>query len=201
MVTVDCVVLRVREQILEMLLIRRGIAPYKGSWALPGGFVKMKEPLEIAALRELGEETGLTDIPFMIQLGAYGEPKRDPRGRVISVAFVALVTDDRSAPSAGDDADDAQWHRVEALPDRLAFDHAAIIGDALRRLAAGGRTSGVLFAFLPGRFTEEQVGNVLQAVYGVALDPADYLKPFLKGGLVRRLRGGKRYRFTGWQDS
>jgi len=194
MVTTDCVVLRVHDQTLETVLIRRGNAPFKGHWALPGGFIKMNESLEHSAIRELGEETGLDEMPFLIQLGAYGDPGRDPRGRVVTVAFIALISGPGPDLAPGDDAAYAQWHPVESLPARIAFDHPAILGDALSRLAAGSRTSAVLFAFLGDPFTEQQLRGVLRAVYGVELDPNEYLAPFLKMKIVRRMRGGKRYR-------
>jgi len=197
MVTADCVVLRVKDGALEVLLVERRHAPYKGRWALPGGFIRMKESLEEAAARELAEEVGLKEVSSLIQLGAYGDPGRDPRGRVITVAFVALVAGPGPEPRAGDDAAAAGWHLVMDLPPRLAFDHPTIIGDALRRLVAGGRTSGVLFAFLGDPFAEADLREVLHAVYGVRLDPADYLAPFLKTRLVRRA-GRRRYRFVGW---
>ena len=184
-----------------MLLVERGSPPYKGRWALPGGFIRMNEPLEAAVVRELAEETGIKDLSFLIQLGAYGEPGRDPRGRD-HLRGVHRHYRPRTAqpPKAGSDAAAAVWLPVEELPERLAFDHATILGDALRRLAAGGRSSGVLFAFLRDPFTSEQLGDVLHAVYGVALAPEDYLKPFLEMKIVRRLKRGRDYRFTGWHE-
>ena len=201
MVTVDCVLLRVAERSLQVLLVERRSPPCRGNWALPGGFIKMKEPLEVAVIRELREETAVKDISCLIQLGAYGDPGRDPRGRVISVAFVGILPAGGAAPRAGSDAAAAQWQPVEALPRGLAFDHATILGDAVRRLAAGGRTSGVLFAFLRDPFTPEALSDVLFAVYGLELSPADYLKPFLEMQIVRRLKGGRTYRVAGWHSA
>ena len=200
MVTVDCVLLREAERALQVLLVERGSPPYQGAWALPGGFVRMNESLEAAAVRELAEESGIKDLSFLIQLGAYGALGRDPRGRTISVAFIGIVPGGPRPPKAGSDAAEAIWLPVEELPERLAFDHATILGDALRRLAAGGRSSGVLFAFLRDPFTLEQLGDVLHAVYGVPLAPEDYLKPFLKAEIVSRLGRGRKYRFTGWHE-
>jgi len=197
MVTVDCVLLRVHERRLEVLLVRRGAAPHKGAWALPGGFIRMKEPLEAAVARELAEETGIRDISFLIQLGAYGNPDRDPRGRVISVGFIGIIPGEGPEPQGGDDASETRWHPVETTPKALAFDHASIIGDALLRLAAGGRTSGVLFAFLKDPFTADGVRDVLHAVYGVELNPREYLAPYLKEGIVRRAGKAGKYRFVG----
>jgi 8-oxo-dGTP diphosphatase len=200
MVTVDCVLLRESRRSLQVMLVERKSPPYKGRWALPGGFIRLNEPLEAAVARELSEETGIKDLSFLIQLGAYGEPGRDPRGRVVSVAFVGIIPNGKHPPKAGSDAAEAIWLPVEELPERLAFDHATMLGDALRRLAAGGRSSGVLFAFLRDPFTPEQLGDVLRAVYGVALSAEDYLKPFLEMKIVSRLKRGRDYRFTGWHE-
>jgi 8-oxo-dGTP diphosphatase len=200
MVTVDCVLLRESRGELQVLLIERESPPYKGRWALPGGFIRMNEPLEVAVVRELAEETGIKDLSFLIQLGAYGELGRDPRGRDISVAFIGIIPGGARPPKAGSDAALAVWLPVEELPERLAFDHATILGDALRRIAAGGRYSGVLFAFLRDPFTPEQLGDVLHAVYGVALKPEDYLKPFLEMKIVSQIKPSRHYRFTGWHE-
>jgi 8-oxo-dGTP diphosphatase len=200
MVTVDCVLLRESQRELQVLLVERGSAPYKGRWALPGGFIKLNESLEAAVIRELAEESGIKDLSFLIQLGAYGELGRDPRGRDISVAFIGILPSGLRPPKAGSDAAAAVWLPVEELPEHLAFDHATILGDALRRLAAGGRTSGVLFAFLRDPFTVEQLGDVLHAVYGVSLKAEDYLQPFLEMKIVSRIKSGKNYRFTGWHE-
>jgi hypothetical protein len=153
-----------------------------------------------AVIRELAEETGIKDLSFLIQLGAYGQLGRDPRGRDISVAFIGIIAHGKHPPKAGSDAAAAVWLPVEELPERLAFDHATILGDALRRLAAGGRFSGVLFAFLNDPFTSEQLGDVLHAVYGVPLAPEEYLAPLVKMKIVRRLKRGRDYRFTGWHE-
>lgn len=136
MVTADCVVVRTRAGAREVLLIRRGKAPMKGRWALPGGFVEETESLEKAALRELREETGLKGARLLAQVGAYGDPGRDPRGRVITVAFLVKVPADAEA-RAGDDAKAARWFPLARLPKALAFDHARILRDALRRLGGG----------------------------------------------------------------
>lgn len=129
-VTVDMVVLADRGR--EVLLVRRGAPPYAGSLALPGGFVEIDESLESAARRELSEETGVDvgDVAI-VQVGAYGEPRRDPRGRTVSVAYVTVL-DGRPEATAGSDASAAAWHRLDALGDAdLAFDHAQILADAL----------------------------------------------------------------------
>jgi 8-oxo-dGTP diphosphatase len=131
-VCVDLVLIS-REASPRVLLIRRGRPPFQGAWALPGGFIEMDETLEESARRELKEETGLT-VGKLEFLGIYDEPKRDPRGRVISAAFLAIVSPNLM-PQAADDAEGADWFSLRRPP-TLAFDHAAILSDARRRLKA-----------------------------------------------------------------
>jgi 8-oxo-dGTP diphosphatase len=132
--TVDCVVFGFGGAGLQALLIRRGVEPFTGAWALPGGFVLMDEDLEVAARRELAEETGLKGV-FLEQLKTFGEPGRDPRGRVVSVAYYALVRPDQHPAKGDTDASEAAWFPADGLPE-LAFDHAEILGEALARLQA-----------------------------------------------------------------
>lgn len=130
-VTVDLVVIS-RERRPRVLLIRRGHEPFAGMWAIPGGFVDMDESLEAAAKRELKEEAGVT-VKELEQLAAFGDPKRDPRGRTISVVYLARVDPKKLKPKAGDDAAEVAWHPLEKLPP-LAFDHAEILALARQRL-------------------------------------------------------------------
>jgi 8-oxo-dGTP diphosphatase len=132
-VTVDVVIVTLRGGEPEVLLVKRARWPCEGDWAIPGGFVEMDESLEEAARRELGEETGVTGVRLE-QLQTFGDPGRDPRTRVISVAYLALVAADRLQPRAGSDAAEVRWWRVAALPERLAFDHREILACALARL-------------------------------------------------------------------
>jgi len=176
-VAADLVILTVRSGSLQVLLIRRGIAPYKGRWALPGGFVRPAEGLEAAARRELAEETGL-DVGriHLEQVATYGEPGRDPRGRVVSVAYLALVPD-LPAPVAGTDAASAGWVAVaELLSDRkrLAFDHHRILGDAVERARAKLEYSPLATAFCADEFTISELRGVYEAVWGVPLDPRNF---------------------------
>jgi 8-oxo-dGTP diphosphatase len=176
-VAADLVILTVREGSLQVLLIRRGIAPYRGRWALPGGFVRPKEDLEEAARRELQEETGLvSDRIHLEQVATYGEPGRDPRGRVISVAYLALVPD-LPTPVAGTDAASAEWVAVdEVLTDksRLAFDHHRILTDAVERARAKLEYSPLAAAFCPDEFTISELRGIYEAVWGVQLDPRNF---------------------------
>lgn len=128
-VSADAAVFRVQNDQIEILLIRRANPPFKGMWALPGGFVDMDEDLETAAARELKEETGVEGIELK-QFHAYGAVERDPRHRTISISYAGLLTNPQPGIKAGDDAADLSWFDVEALPE-LAFDHSTIIRDAL----------------------------------------------------------------------
>ncbi|HDJ33016.1 MAG TPA: NUDIX hydrolase [Bacteroidetes bacterium] len=131
-VTADCVVFRRSPENTEVLLIRRGKPPFRGMWALPGGFMEMDETLETTARRELEEETGIRTDRLQL-IGVYDQPDRDPRGRTISAAFLAENEPGSAKESAGSDAEAARWFNVKNLPE-LAFDHRLIIEDALKML-------------------------------------------------------------------
>ncbi|UCC96590.1 MAG: NUDIX hydrolase [Phycisphaerales bacterium] len=133
MVTADAVVFRRSGGRTEVLLINRGKEPYKGKWAVPGGFVEIDEELEDAVARELNEETGLTGVKLE-QMRAFGTCGRDPRGRQISIAFTGVATEGHGKIRAGDDAAKAQWFEIEKLPEDLAFDHDEMIACGLERL-------------------------------------------------------------------
>ncbi len=133
MVTVDIAVFRLFEDKLHILLIQRGKEPFKGFWALPGGFVEMNEELDDAAARELSEETGLCNIKLK-QIQAFGGIGRDPRGRVISILYMGLIRADAPELRAGDDASAAQWFDACKLAEKIAFDHRMIIGFAAGKL-------------------------------------------------------------------
>ena len=140
-VTVDIAVFREASPRLEILLIERAAEPFRGRWALPGGFVGIDEGLEDAARRELAEETGLTGLALE-QIGAFGDPGRDPRERVISITFAAFATADEAALQAGSDAQSVSWFSVDGLP-ALAFDHAKIIATALCHVTATQSSGGI----------------------------------------------------------
>ena len=178
-VTADICIFSIREGTLKVLLIQRLIDPFKGSWAIPGGFIKMDEDLVIGAARELEEETGVSGVPLE-QLGAYGAPDRDPRERVITVAFMALVPSDQMVLAAATDAADAQWFDMDELP-ALAFDHATILADARARLADKvtnrvTETAKSAFQFLPQKFTLAQAQAVFETLKGEPLDKRNFRK-------------------------
>ncbi len=165
-VTVDCIIFGLEaSEKLKVLLIERNSEPFKGKWALPGGFVEMEESLEDAARRELQEETGI-DTVFIEQLYTYGAPNRDPRGRVISIAYFALVNMKDHRLQANTDAAAAAWFDVEKLP-ALAFDHQEILKMALDRLRAKVRYQPIGFELLPEQFTLFQLQKLYETVLGV----------------------------------
>ena len=179
----DLVILTVRDGRLQVLLIRRGIPPYQGRWALPGGVVRPDEDLETTARRELAEETGLAaDRIHLEQVATYGAPDRDPRGRVVSVAYLALVPD-LPAPVAGSDAASASWvDAAEVLDDagRLAFDHHRILADGVERARAKLEYSPLATAFCPPEFTISELRGVYEAVWGIPLDPRNFHRKVTK---------------------
>jgi len=175
--TVDCVVFGFEGNGLHVLLIRRGLEPFLDSWALPGGFVEMDEDLETAARRELKEETSLENV-YLEQLYTFGAPERDPRGRVVSVAFYALVRPDQHPAQGDSDAREALWYPVKGLP-ALAFDHPLIIETALERLRGKIRYQPIGFELLPKRFTLTQFQALYEAILGRPLDKRNFRKRLL----------------------
>lgn len=174
-VTVDLVVLTVRDEKLQVLTIRRGEEPFLGQWALPGGFLRPDEDLQEAAARELQEETSLSAQQVHLeQLASYGTPARDPRMRTVTVAYLALAAD-LPTPSAGSDAAEARWQPVDnLLADRLAFDHARILRDGVERARAKLEYTPLAAAFCPPEFTISELRRVYEVVWGTELDARNF---------------------------
>ena len=175
-VTVDVVILTMSEGTLNVLLVRRGEAPFEGMWAIPGGFKRPTETLDEAAKRELREETGVDAAPVLKQFRAYGDPGRDPRMNVVTVAYLAVLRD-VGAIVAGSDAADASLVPVyEVLNGRidLAFDHLRIVRDAVERVRVELEVSGIATAFVGTTFTMAELRAVYEAIWGVQLDAANF---------------------------
>ena len=181
-VTVDIVVFTVDDRKLKVLLIQRGIVPFKGKFALPGGFVLDNETLDAAAFRELSEETGTENV-YLEQLYTFGDPKRDHRGRVVTVAYYALVPTGKSPLIAGTDATAAGWFAVDELP-AVAFDHPKIIGYAVNRLRNKLEYTSVGFELLPKKFTLTKLQMLHEAILGRSLDKRNFRRKILSTGLL-----------------
>jgi 8-oxo-dGTP diphosphatase len=172
-VAVDLVILTVRDDTLCVLAIERGEEPFRGMMALPGGFVHTDESLIQAASRELEEETGVARV-HLEQLASYGDPDRDPRMRVVSVAHLALAPD-LPSPVAGTDAAAAAWHRVDRLRrNDLAFDHERILFDGVERARAKLEYTTLATAFCPPEFTIAELRRIYEAVWEIELDPRNF---------------------------
>jgi 8-oxo-dGTP diphosphatase len=181
--TVDCVVFGLdRQDLLKVMLIQRNLPPFKDQWALPGGFVHLDESLEEAARRELQEETGLENV-FLEQLHTFGEVHRDPRDRVITVAYYALVNLWEYRIEAATDASDAAWFAITQLPP-LAFEHDKIVQVALNQLKSKVRYEPIGFELLPKKFTLSQLQKLYEAVLGQQLDKRNFRKKILKMDLL-----------------
>jgi 8-oxo-dGTP diphosphatase len=175
-VTVDVVILTMSDSRLHVLLVRRGVAPFKGMWAIPGGFKRPTETLDEAAKRELTQETGVDSASLLTQSGAYGDPGRDPRMNVVTIAYLAVLREVGEIV-AGTDAAEARLVPVsEALNGKidLAFDHRQILLDAVERVRADLELTGIAAAFVGPTFTIAELRTVFEAVWGVQLDGANF---------------------------
>ncbi|MCH2045361.1 MAG: NUDIX hydrolase [Saprospiraceae bacterium] len=188
--TVDCVIFGLDDSHeLRVLLIERAHDPYADCWALPGGFVDMHEDLYSAAARELEEETGIRNV-FIEQLYTFGAPKRDPRGRVVSVAYYALVNLKDHPVTAASDAKRAEWFKTKELP-KLAFDHQLIMDTAIERLTTKIRYQPIGFELLPEKFTLSQLRELYETILGKALNKRNFRSKIMSMDILEQVEQQK----------
>lgn len=185
MTVVDVIIFTLEDAELKVLLIRRKAPPFAGKWAIPGGFVRKNESLEQAAWRELREETGVR-AEYLEQLYTFGDPKRDPRGRVITVAYFALVPAGGMKIRGASDAVDARLFSVRKLP-HLAFDHTEIFVCALTRLQNKIQYTNIARSLLPEAFTFGEIQDLYEEIWGRRLDKRNFRKKMLSLGLLKSL--------------
>lgn len=174
-VTVDVVIFTLQERELHVLLVKRRHWPHEGRWALPGGFINMDESLEQAARRELEEETGVRDI-YLEQLYTFGEPRRDPRTRVISIAYIALVSADKQTLRVSDESTEVRWFSLQKLPGTLAFDHDLILATGLDRLRSKLEYTTLAFQLLPEVFSILELKHIYEQILGEELDKGNFYR-------------------------
>lgn len=182
-VTTDIVIFTIRQDELKILLIKRALPPHRNQWALPGGFIKLEESLEEGAKRELQEETGVTGV-YLEQLYTFGRPDRDPRERVITVAYLALIPANEPEIKAATDAEDVSWFGLKELPD-LAFDHKRILKMAHERLVAKLDYSTIAFQFMPKDFTLSELQHVYEVILREQIDKRNFRKRILSLNLIK----------------
>src|SRR3989344_1214489 len=182
-VTVDIIIFTIKNNDLKVLLVKRDIEPFKGKWAIPGGFVRMDESLEEAAKRELQEETGVKEI-YLEQLYTFGDPKRDPRGRVITVSYMALVNSEKIKLEATTDVSEAQWFSVKKLPS-VAFDHKKILDYAFQRLKWKFEYTTVAFSLLSKEFTISKIQRIYEMVFNKQFDKRNFAKKILSLNILK----------------
>jgi len=182
-ITVDIVIFTIRDDDLQVLLVKRKYPPFKGMWVIPGGFVQENEDLEKAALRELEEETGVKDV-YLEQLYTFGEPKRDPRGHVVTISYMALIDSETVRLRATMDAEKAAWYSIYKLPE-LGFDHKKILDYSLQRLRYKLEYTTVGFQLLPKKFTLSGLQSAYEIILNKKLDKRNFRKKILSLGLLQ----------------
>ena len=193
-IAVDVVLLTIQDGTLKVLLVKRRQPPFRGAWALPGGLVSADESVDTAALRELQEETNIGNI-YLEQLYTFGDPDRDPRGRVITVSYYALVNWQRFQLKARHQVSEASWFPVKKLPP-LAFDHERIVAYALERLRNKINYTTVGFQLLPAQFTLTELQGSYEVILGQRLDKRNFRRKMLQLGI---LKGTREFRANGRQ--
>lgn len=182
-VTVDLSIFTVNEDRLKVMLVRRAESPYQGFWSLPGGFLKTGESLDSAAQRVLREKSGVSDV-YMEQLYTFGEPKRDPRSRVITVAYIALIPWQSLPQPESEKVTDLTWASVDAIP-KLAFDHEKILEYAVRRLRAKVSYSNIVHGLMPRQFRLSELQSMYETISSSKLDKRNFRKRMLATGLLK----------------
>lgn len=207
-VAVDIIIFTVDSKDLKVLLIKRKINPFKGMWAIPGGFVRQGETLEEAARRELREETNVSDI-YLEQLYTFGDPGRDPRAWVITIAYFALISSDKREIKADTDAEDVAWYSMYDLPE-LAFDHSKILKYALERLRNKLTYTTIGFQLLPEKFTLTELQRVYEIILDRPIDKRNFRKKILSENMLIELsetkmdgihRPARLYQFSGVESA
>ncbi len=201
-VTVDVVIFTLHNGRLHVLMVQRKHWPYADHWAIPGGFVNMDESLETAARRELAEETGVQDV-YLEQLYTFGDPGRDPRTRIISVAYFALIRPEEQQLQVSEESNDVRWFPVDELPSPLAFDHDRIVRYAIDRLRSKMEYTTLAFQLLPTEFTLPKLKRIYEDILGEKLDKANFYRKLRDSDLLEdtgkfhegRGRPARLYRF------
>ncbi len=201
-VTVDVVIFTLHNGRLHVLMVQRKHWPYADHWAIPGGFVNMDESLETAARRELAEETGVQDV-YLEQLYTFGDPGRDPRTRIISVAYFALIRPEEQQLEVSEESNDVRWFPVDELPAPLAFDHDRILRYAIDRLRSKMEYTTLAFQLLPTEFTLPKLKRIYEEILGEKLDKANFYRKLRDSDLLEdtgkfhegRGRPARLYRF------
>lgn len=188
--TVDIIIFALKDNDLKVLLIKRNIEPFKNMWAIPGGFVRINESLEEAAKRELEEEAGVKNV-YLEQLYTFGDINRDPRGRVITVAYFALINSEKIKLEAKTDVSEAKWFSLNSLP-KLAFDHEKILQYAIKRLRWKFEYTTVAFSLLPKTFTLTQLQKIYEIVFSKKFDKRNFRKKILSLNLIEKTREKKK---------
>lgn len=183
-VTVDLVIFTVNDDRLNVMLVRRAEPPFADRWSIPGGFLKLRESLEDAALRVLKEKTGVENV-YVEQLYTFGDPDRDPRARVITVTYFALIPWKDLLQPASDKITDLMWAAVDRLP-RLAFDHREIVEYAVRRLRAKASYSNIVYGLMPRQFRLSELQRMYETIINDRLDKRNFRKRMLATGLLQQ---------------
>ena len=183
-VTTDLVIFTIKNNSLKALLVKRDVEPFKNKWALPGGFVRIEESLEDSAKRELFEETGVKNV-YLEQLYSFGNPKRDPRGRVITISYFALINSEKVKLKASTDVSEAKWFSVSKIPS-LAFDHKDILDYAIKRIKWKFEYTIIIFSLLSKKFSLGELQKIYEIVFEKKVDKRNFRKKILSLNILKK---------------